>query len=58
MGGIIATLTKAALIALVAAFGVSVVHHNFLTQDASFGVGIGAFAIVGAFMLYRIWFWR
>ena len=21
------------------------------------GVGMGAFAIVGAFMLYRIWFW-
>jgi hypothetical protein len=45
------------LITLLAAFGVMVLHYNGFIQPDSFGVGVGAFAIVGAFMLYRIWFW-
>jgi hypothetical protein len=34
------------------------VHHNGLMQPDSIGLGVGVFALVGAFMLYRIWFWR
>jgi tellurite resistance protein TehA-like permease len=55
VAGIVVFL-KAVLIALLAAFGVMMVHHN--VQPDSFGLGVGAFAIVGAFMLYRIWFLR
>jgi hypothetical protein len=43
---------------VLAAFGVMLVHYNGLTTGDSLGVGMGAFGIVGAFMLYRIWFWR
>jgi hypothetical protein len=48
---------KATLITLLAAFGIMMVHHNGIMEPNSFGLGMGAFAIVGAFMLYRIWFW-
>jgi hypothetical protein len=44
-------------IALLAAIGAMLVHYNFL-QAESFGIGMGVFALVGAFMLYRIFFWR
>jgi len=40
-------------IALLAAIGAMLVHYNFLQAD-SFGIGMGVFALVGAFMLYRI----
>jgi hypothetical protein len=57
VAGIVVFL-KAVLIALLAAFDVMMVHHNGFMQPDSFGLGGGAFAIVGAFMLYRIWFLR
>jgi hypothetical protein len=49
---------KAMLIALLAGSGIMLAHYNGLTTGDSFGVGMGAFGIVGAFMLYRIWFRR
>lgn len=58
MAGIVVVFLKAILITLLAAFGIMMVHHNGLMQPDSFGLGVGAFGIVGAFMLYRIWFWR
>ena len=40
-------------IIILAAVGAMLVHHNFLQAD-SFGIGMGVFALVAAFMLYRI----
>ena len=40
-----------------AALGVSLIHYNSLWSD-SLGIGMGVFALVGAFMLYRIFFWH
>jgi hypothetical protein len=45
------------LIALLAALGAMMVHHN-LHQPDSFGFGMGVFALVGALMLYWMFFWR
>ena len=56
MHGVVAFLVTLA-IALLAAIGAMLVHYNFLQAD-SFGIGMGVFALVGAFMLYRIFFWH
>jgi hypothetical protein len=56
MHGVVAFLVTLA-IALLAAIGAMLVHYNFLQAD-SFGIGMGVFALVGAFMLYRIYFWH
>src|SRR5262245_49757062 len=56
MHGVVVFLLTLA-IALLAAIGVMLVHYNFLQAD-SFGIGMGVFALVGAFMLYRIFFWH
>jgi hypothetical protein len=45
------------LIALMAGFAV-VLALQHLTTSASLEFGIAAFAIVGAFLLYRTWFWQ
>jgi hypothetical protein len=45
------------LIALLAALGAMMVHHN-LHQPDSFGFGMGVFALVGALLLYWMFFWR
>jgi hypothetical protein len=47
---------KAILITILAGFGVMLVHYRGVETGNSFGLGMGAFAIVGALMLYRIWF--
>jgi uncharacterized membrane protein YedE/YeeE len=44
-------------IMFLAGIGAILVHHNFL-RDESFGIGMGVFALTGAFMLYRVFFWR
>jgi hypothetical protein len=44
----------AIVIALLAAVGAMVVHYNAFVQSDSIGIGMGVFALVGAFMLYRI----
>ena len=56
MHGVVAFLVTLA-IALLAAIGAMLVHYNFLQAD-SFGIGMGVFSLVGAFMLYRIFFWH
>ena len=40
-------------ISTLAAIGAMLVHHNFLQADSA-GIGMGVFALVAAFMLYRI----
>ena len=46
-------------ITLLAALGAMMVYYGVATQEES-GVpfGIGVFGLVGAFMLYRLFFWR
>jgi hypothetical protein len=46
------------VITLLAAFGIMMIHYNGLMHPDSLGIGMGAFALVGAFMLYQIWFRR
>jgi hypothetical protein len=55
---IAATSLKALSIMLLAAYGTMMVHHNGLIEPNSFGLALGVFALVGAFLLYRIFFWR
>jgi len=50
----VVTFLLALAIALLAAM---LIHYNFLQAD-SLGIGVGVFALVGAFMLYRIFFWH
>jgi hypothetical protein len=51
------TLLMALAIALFAALGAALIHYNFLWSDSR-GVGMGVFVLVGAFMLYRTFFWH
>ena len=44
-------------IMFLAGIGAMQVHYSFLRAE-SFGIGMGVFAIAGAFMLYRVFFWR
>ena len=51
------TFLVALAIMILAALGVTLIHYNSLWSD-SLGIGMGVFALVGAFMLYRIFFWH
>jgi hypothetical protein len=51
------TFLMALAIMILAALGVTLIHYNSLWSD-SLGIGIGVSALVGAFMLYRIFFWH
>jgi hypothetical protein len=51
------TFLLALAIMILAALGVTLIHYNSLWSD-SLGIGMGVFALVGAFMLYRIFFWH
>jgi hypothetical protein len=51
------TFLMALAIALFAALGAALIHYNVLWSD-SLGIGMGVFVLVGAFMLYRIFFWH
>ena len=53
----VATSVLTLVIALLAAVGVALIHYNLLWTD-SLGIGMGVFVLVGAFMLYRIFFWH
>jgi hypothetical protein len=52
----VVTFLVALAIMLLAAVGTMLIHYNFLWTD-SIGIGMGLSALVGAFMLYRIFFW-
>jgi hypothetical protein len=51
------TFLVALAIMVLAALGAALIHYNFLWTD-SLGIGMGVFVLVGAFMLYRIFFWH
>jgi hypothetical protein len=51
------TFLVALAIMVLAAVGAALIHYNFLWTD-SLGIGMGVFVLVGAFMLYRIFFWH
>ena len=53
----VVTFLAALAIMFLAGVGAMIAHHNFLQAD-SFGIGMGVFALVGAFMLYRVFFRR
>jgi hypothetical protein len=55
MGGEVGTFLGALAIMVFAAIGAMLVHKNL---HDSFGFGAGIFVLAGAFMLYRIFFWR
>src|SRR5262245_22640617 len=52
-----ATFLVALAIMVLAAVGAALIHYNFLWSD-SLGIGMAGFVLVGAFMLYRIFFWH
>jgi hypothetical protein len=52
-----ATFLVALAIMVLAAVGAALIHYNFLWTD-SLGIGMGVFVLIGAFMLYRIFFWH
>jgi hypothetical protein len=52
-----ATFLIALAIAILAGVGIALIHYNFLWTD-SLGIGMGVFVLVGAFMLYRLFFWH
>jgi hypothetical protein len=51
------TFLLALAIMILAGLGVTLIHYNSLWSD-SLGIGMAVFALVGAFMLYRIFFWH
>jgi hypothetical protein len=51
------TFLVALVIMVLAAVGAALIHYNFLWAD-SLGIGMGMFMLVGAFMLYRLFFWH
>ena len=55
MGG---TAVFAILIALLAGVSVMLVLYHGLTTASGLELGIAAFAILGAFILYQTGFWR
>jgi hypothetical protein len=52
MHGVVPFLGALAIMVL-AAVGAALIHYNFLWTD-SLGIGMGVFALVGAFMLARV----
>jgi hypothetical protein len=49
---------KALAVMLLAAFAAVQLHFAIFERPDSFAVGIGVFLLIGALLLYQIWFWR